>query len=245
MTAGPKSPPIMVIVPALNEQGAIAGVVRSVQAVMPGVPVLVIDDQSIDATVAVAEAAGAQVLRLPIHLGLGGCVQAGYKLAFEMGCDYVVRVDGDGQHDARDIPRILEALYSTGAEVVIGSRFVNGGGTHTSFARSAGIVFFRLLLRPILGKTIYDPTSGFVGVNRRALAVFARSFPLTYPEIEALVVLQRKRFRFHEIPCVMHPRRSGKSSITALTSLKYMMHVLLGVFVNILKIDPVAKSSRK
>ena len=235
----------MVIVPALNEQGAIAGVVRSVQAIVPGVPVLVIDDQSDDATVAIAEQAGAQVLRLPVHLGLGGCVQAGYKLAFEMGFDYVVRVDGDGQHDARDIPRILEALYATGAEVVIGSRFVQAGGTHTSFARSAGIVFFRLLLRPILGKMIYDPTSGFVGVNRKALAVFAHSFPLTYPEIEALVVLQRKRFRFHEIPCVMHPRRTGRSSITAITSLKYMMHVLLCVFVNILKIDPVAKSSRK
>ena len=245
MTGGPTLPRIMVIVPALNEQGAIAGVVRSVQAIVPGVPVLVIDDQSDDATVAIAEQAGAQVLRLPVHLGLGGCVQAGYKLAFEMGFDYVVRVDGDGQHDARDIPRILEALYATGAEVVIGSRFVQAGGTHTSFARSAGIVFFRLLLRPILGKMIYDPTSGFVGVNRKALAVFAHSFPLTYPEIEALVVLQRKRFRFHEIPCVMHPRRTGRSSITAITSLKYMMHVLLGVFVNILKIDPVAKSSRK
>ena len=245
MTGGPTLPRIMVIVPALNEQGAIAGVVRSVQAIVPGVPVLVIDDQSDDATVAIAEQAGAQVLRLPVHLGLGGCVQAGYKLAFEMGFDYVVRVDGDGQHDARDIPRILEALYATGAEVVIGSRFVQAGGTHTSFARSAGIVFFRLLLRPILGKMIYDPTSGFVGVNRKALAVFAHSFPLTYPEIEALVVLQRKRFRFHEIPCIMHPRRTGRSSITAITSLKYMMHVLLGVFVNILKIDPVAKSSRK
>jgi len=158
-----------------------------------------------------------------------------------MGFDFVIRVDGDGQHDPADIPRILEALESTGAEVVIGSRFIESGQKHTSLARSLGIVFFRLLLRPILGRTIYDPTSGFVGVNRRALEVFAASFPLTYPEIEALVVLQRKRFRFHEIPCVMLPRKSGKSSITPLKSLRYMLHVLLGVFVNILKIDPGAK----
>ena len=72
------------------------------------------------------------------------------------------------------------------------------------------------MLRPILGKPVRDPTSGFVGVNRTALALFSRSFPLEYPEIEALVVLQRKRFRFVEVPCVMRPRRTGRSTITAL-----------------------------
>jgi glycosyltransferase involved in cell wall biosynthesis len=232
---------VMVIVPALNEEKAVGEVVRATKAILPGVPVLVIDDHSTDGTAIVAANAGAQVLKLPVHLGLGGCVQSGYKLAFEMGFDFVIRVDGDGQHDPADIPRILEALESTGAEVVIGSRFIESGQKHTSLPRWLGIVFFRLLLRPILGRTIYDPTSGFVGVNRRALEVFAASFPLTYPEIEALVVLQRKRFRFHEIPSVMLPRRSGKSSITPLKSMRYMLHVLLGVFVNILKIDPGSK----
>ncbi len=99
--------------------------------------------------------------------------------------------------------------------------------------RSLGITFFRLVLRPILGKTVHDPTSGFVGVNRRALDVFSRSFPLEYPEIEALVVLQRRRFRFEEVPCKMRPRTTGRSSITAVKSLYYIVHVLLGVFVNV------------
>jgi glycosyltransferase involved in cell wall biosynthesis len=235
---------VMVIVPALNEEGAVGGVVEATKAALPGVTVLVIDDHSTDGTVNAAMNAGAQVLKLPVHLGLGGCVQAGYKLAFEMGFDFVVRVDGDGQHDPADIPRILAALESTGAEVVIGSRFVESGQKHTSVPRSLGIIFFRLLLRPILGKTIYDPTSGFVGVNRRALEVFARSFPLTYPEIEALVVLQRKRFRFHEIPCVMLKRKTGRSSITPIKSMVYMLHVLLGVFVNVLKMEPGAKGPK-
>ena len=93
------------------------------------------------------------------------------------------------------------------------------------------------MLRPILGKTVHDPTSGFVGVNRTALALFSRSFPLEYPEIEALVVLQRKRFRFVEVPCRMRPRRTGRSTITPFRSLYYMVHVLLGVFVNVLKFE--------
>ena len=67
--------------------------------------------------------------------------------------------------------------------------------------------------------------------------MFSRSFPLEYPEIEALVVLQRKRFRFVEVPCKMRPRRTGKSSITAAKSLYYIVHVLLGVFVNVLKFE--------
>ena len=228
---------LLVIVPAFNEEGAIAGVVRSIHEHVPGVPVLVIDDCSTDGTIAQAKEAGAEVLPLPHHLGLGGSVQAGYKLAHELGFSYVIRVDGDGQHDSRDIPRILETLKNTGSEMVIGSRFAEENGSRTGAVRSLGIRFFRLVLRPILGKPVHDPTSGFVGVNRRALDVFSRSFPLEYPEIEALVVLQRKRFRFEEVPCKMRPRVTGRSSITAVRSLYFIVHVLLGVFVNVLKFE--------
>jgi glycosyltransferase involved in cell wall biosynthesis len=228
---------LLILIPAYNEAGAIGGVVTEVGTVMPGVPVLVVDDCSADATVSLAREAGARVLALPHHLGLGGCVQAGYKLAFELGYQYVIRVDGDGQHDPRDIVKILGALERDDCEMAIGSRFVNGSGAHFGVLRASAIVFFRAVLRPILGKTVRDPTSGFVGVNRTALGLFSRSFPLEYPEIEALVVLQRRRFRFVEVPCRFRPRRTGRSSITAVKSLYYMVHVLLGVFVNVLKFE--------
>src|SRR5213079_616946 len=149
----------LVIVPAFNEQAAIAGVVREIREVLPGAPVFVLDDCSKYSTREVAFAAGAQVLSMPHHLGLGGCVQAGYKLAYELGYEYVIRVDGDGQHDARDIPRILERLVSSGCEMVIGSRI--SGGFRAGPVRSIGIAFFRAVLRPILGKPVHDPTSGF------------------------------------------------------------------------------------
>ena len=228
---------LLILIPAYNEAGAIGNVVTEVHMVMPGVPVLVVDDCSADDTISLARAAGARVLEAPYHLGLGGCVQAGYRLAFELGYDYVIRVDGDGQHDPRDIPQILETLQREGCEMVIGSRFVNGPGPNFGPLRAAGIAFFRAVLRPILGKAVHDPTSGFVGVNRTALGLFSRSFPLEYPEIEALVVLQRRRFRFIEVPCRMRPRQAGRSSITPIKSLYYIVHVLLGVFVNVLKFE--------
>jgi hypothetical protein len=228
---------LLVIVPAFNESGAIGNVVTDLHRYVPGVPVLVIDDCSLDGTVAAARSAGADVLPLPHHLGLGGAVQAGYKLAFELGYDFVIRVDGDGQHSAADVPRVYEALKNSGCEMVIGSRFVQKNGWKSSVARALGARFFRAVLRPILGQAVHDPTSGFVGVNRRALQVFANSFPLEYPEIEALVVLQRRRFRFLEVPCKMRPRTTGRSSITAVKSFYYIAHVLLGVFVNVLKYE--------
>ena len=233
----PAQSPLLIIVPAFNEQAAVGGVVQSIRQTLPGVPILVVDDCSVDETVGISRAAGAEVLALPHHLGLGGCVQAGYKLAYELGYQYVIRVDGDGQHDAGDIPLIYETLRKSGCQMVIGSRFLEMNGAHTSMVRSWGIRFFRLVLRPILGKAVHDPTSGFVGVNRSALEVFSKSFPLEYPEIEALVVLQRKRFKFEEVPCRMHPRKTGRSSITPLKSIYYIVHVLLGVFVNLLKYE--------
>lgn len=228
---------VLILIPAYNEEGAVGGVADEVRRVMPGVSVLVVDDCSLDETVKNARMAGARVLALPHHLGLGGAVQAGYKLAFELGFDYVIRVDGDGQHDPRDIPKILETLQREECEMVIGSRFVDGSGEHSGILRATGIVFFRAVLRLILGRSVRDPTSGFVGVNRKALSVFSSSFPLEYPEIEALVVLQRKRFRFVEVPCRMRPRNSGRTTITPLKSIYYMVHVLLGVFVNVLKFE--------
>lgn len=230
-------PGMLVLIPAYNEEAAIGKVVQEVREILPEAAVVVADDGSSDGTASAARAAGASVLSLPCHLGLGGCVQAGYRLAFELGYQEVVRIDGDGQHDPRYIPALLEALRSSGCEMAIGVRRGSPGGYNTTLLRRLGIHCFRLLLRPILGRPVSDPTSGFVAVNRRALEVFARSFPLEYPEIETLVVLQRRRFRFVEVAYQVRPRLAGRSTITPLRSLFYVIHVLLGVFVNVLRLD--------
>lgn len=244
MTPAPEPGSLLILVPAFNEEGSVGCVVREIRSVFPEVPVLVVDDCSLDATAAAARAAGARVMTLPHHLGLGGAVQAGYKLAFELGFQYVIRVDGDGQHDPAALPLIFEALRTSGCQMVIGSRFLGGRSYPTGLVRGLGIRFFRLVLRPILGQPVHDPTSGFVGVTRAALEVFSRSFPLEYPEIEALVVLQRRAFRFREVPCNFRPRMTGRSTITALKSMFYILHVLLGVFVNVLKYEGPRRRKR-
>ena len=203
---------LLVIVPAFNEEGAVADVVASIHRVLPHAPVFVIDDGSADGTAERAEKAGAEVFRLPHHLGLGGAVQTGYRFAFEHGYQTVVRLDGDGQHNADDIPSLLAAMAEGDYDMVSGSRFLVPNGYRPRTVRRFGSVLFSWILYPILGKRITDPTSGFVAVNRRALEVFSRSFPLEYPEIEALVVLKRKALRFSEVPTKMFPRTTGRSS---------------------------------
>jgi glycosyltransferase involved in cell wall biosynthesis len=228
---------ILLLIPAYNEEASIGYVIDEARRTVPGIDVLVANDCSTDSTAIVARRAGAEVLTVPHHLGLGGVLQAGYRLAYELGYDHVVRIDGDGQMDPRDIPVIIEALRTSEFEMVIGSRYLEQDGGHTSSVRSLGIRFFRAVLRPILGKSVMDPTSGFVGVSRKALEVFTNSFPLEYPEIEALVVLRRRAFHFVEVPCRIRARHAGKSTITPLKSVYYIVHVLLGVLVNILKFE--------
>ena len=228
---------LLILIPAFNEEGAVGGVVKEVRSAVPGTTVLVVDDCSVDRRAAKRTAPARKCWLCRIILAWAAAYKRGIAWRIRLGYDYVIRVDGDGQHDPRDIPVILKALEQGDCEMVIGSRFVEDNGTHTSLLRAAGIVFFRAMLRPILGRPVRDPTSGFVGVNRTALELFAATFPLEYPEIEALVVLQRKRFRFVEVPCRFRPRRTGRSTITTVKSLYYIIHVLLGVFVNVLKFE--------
>src|SRR5205807_20419 len=131
---------LLVLIPAFNEEGAIGSVVDEVRAVLPDVSVLVVDDASTDSTIEAGRRAGARILPLPHHLGLGGCVQAGYRLAYQLGYDYVIRVDGDGQHDPRYIPDILAALEREECEMVIGSRFMDGNGAYSGAVRGLGIL---------------------------------------------------------------------------------------------------------
>lgn len=216
---------IMVIIPAHNEAVTVGQVVHSVQTALPGTPVLVIDDHSEDSTARNAASAGAQVVRLPQQLGLAGCLRAGYRSALEKGFSTVVRIDGDGQHEAADIPELLRALHESGADVVVGSRFLTPRPWKTTLMRSIGIATLRYLLAGALGQTIHDPTSGFVGVKGRALELLANSHA-AYPEAGALIALKREGCCIREIPCRMYPRRAGRSSMTFVTSVRYTGSIL-------------------
>lgn len=226
---------ILVIIPALNEEGSVGKVVKEVKEHLPQVDILVVNDGSSDLTSKKAKEAGAVVLDLPFNLGIGGAMQAGYKYAFEKGYEIAIQVDGDGQHDPKEIPKLLQALEEKEVDMVIGSRFIGDSEFKSSMMRRVGISIFSRVISLIVGQKITDPTSGFRAVNRKAIQLFAFDYPQDYPEPEVLVLLHQCGLKVAEVPIGMSKRYAGESSITKLRSIYYMVKVLLAIFVDCFK----------
>ena len=224
------------IVPALNEEHSLPRVIDELRAFDPALDIVVVDDGSVDRTAEVAAANGARVLRLPFNLGIGGAVQTGFRYAFEHGYDFAVRIDGDGQHDPSQLDRVLAPVLCGEADIAVGSRFATeSDGYRSSRTRRFGIRLLARVVSRIVGQRVTDTTSGFQALNRHGIALFARDYPHDYPEVEATVMVFRHRLRLVEVPVTMRERRGGRSSITALRSVYYMVKVLLAIFVGLFR----------
>ena len=225
----------LAIVPAFNEAACVGRVIDEIKAFDPGFEVLVVDDGSTDGTAAVAAAHGARVARLPFNLGIGGAVQTGYRYAREHGFDLAVQVDADAQHDPAELPALVAPLLAGAADVSVGSRFAGTGSYRAPLLRRLGIGVFARTISLIVRQRVTDTTSGFRAVNRRGIALFAEDYPHDYPEVEATVMLVKHRLRLVEVAVVMRHRETGRSSITALRSVYYMVKVLLAVFIGLFR----------
>jgi glycosyltransferase involved in cell wall biosynthesis len=230
----PPSGTALAVVPAYNEAATIHGVVSALRRHAPDFDVLVIDDGSTDDTSRLARAAGARVVRPPFNLGIGGAVQTGFVFAREGAYDLMVQVDGDGQHDPQELPKLLEAMQP-GVDMVCGSRFLVKGEYLAPVSRRAGIHIFAWLLSRFVGQQVTDPTSGFRLYNRRAIKLFADDYPHDYPEVEAVLMLHAHQLRMLEVPVHMHERGSGQSSITRGRSVYYMIKVSLALLVGLMR----------
>jgi glycosyltransferase involved in cell wall biosynthesis len=230
---------LVAIVPAWNEAEVIGIVVGEIKRVRSDIEVVVVDDASQDDTAEVAEEHGATVLRLPFNVGIGGAVQTGFRYALEQGYARAVRLDGDGQHDASQIPRILAPIEDGTADLVIGSRFVDPGGTYRPpFGRRMGIRVFARLVSLLGGQRVTDTTSGFVALDRAGIELFAAQYPHDYPEVESTLVALRSGLRLAQVQVEMRERTTGASSITFIRSLYYIVKVTLALLVASLRRYP-------
>ena len=222
---------VLLIIPAYNEAANIQRVVDNLIQDFPQYDYVVVNDGSSDGTGELCMGKGYQVLNLPINLGIGGAVQTGYRYALKYGYDIAVQLDGDGQHDASYVKRLIEPLLSGEADVVIGSRFLRREGFQSSRSRRVGINILSDLIWLCTGKRIRDVTSGFRAVNRRFISIYAEDYPSDYPEPEAIITAVMHRGRVTEVPVVMKEREGGTSSITFRKSVYYMIKVTLAILV--------------
>jgi len=227
---------ILVIIPAFNEEARIEAVIAGVRAVLPEADVMIIDDGSCDGTAPAAAAAGAEIIRHPFNLGYGVAIQTGYKYALAKGYEFLVQIDGDGQHDPAGIPALLAPLQQGTADFVLGSRFLDGFSYRPPLLRRLGMDFFRRIVTTIIRQPVTDCTSGFQAFNREVMGFFSRDlFPCDYPDADVLISLHLTGFRIAEVPVRMSVGAAGKSMHSGIKPVYYVFKMLLSIAVTLLR----------
>ena len=232
-----KNSDLLVIIPAFNEAESIVKVIEDLQNIDRRLDILVVNDGSGDSTSAKAKATRcATVVDLPKNLGIGGAVQTGFKFAAQHNYQYAVQFDGDGQHVAAEIPKLVDRLNADGVNMVIGSRFLaKKGGFRSTFTRRMGIKIFEGLNSLLIRQRVTDNTSGFRAYDRSAIEFLARYYPVDYPEPETVILLGRNNFKIYEVATEMRERQAGGSSISGLKGGYYMVKVMLAVLMTALR----------
>jgi glycosyltransferase involved in cell wall biosynthesis len=206
-------PRILCLIPAHNEAANLAAVVDEVRGYRPDLDILVVDDGSTDETAEMLEHLDVRWLRLPERMGIGSAMRAGLRYAARLGYDLVLRMDGDGQHRADDIDRLLAPVCDGSADVVLGSRYASTGKQPMS-AR-LGQRLLAACLSALTRRRVTDPTSGFCAIGPRAVRVLAEHHPTGYPEPELRLFLSRNALSVVEVPVHARPRLGGSTSLTA------------------------------
>lgn len=225
-----RSPRLLAIMPAWNEEETVGTTVRELLDAVPEADVLVVDDGSLDRTVVRAREVGARVVSLPYNLGVGGAMRAGYKYARRFDYDQAIQVDADGQHDPKDIRRVLAGLER--ADISIGARFADRGSYEVSGPRRWAMVFLAAVISRVARTRLTDVTSGFRAANRRAIEQYCRHYPAEYlgDTIDSLVVALRSGLTVTQVGVEMRPRQGGKPSANPFKAAVYLFRSVSAVF---------------
>jgi hypothetical protein len=232
----------LVFIPAWNEAESVASVIDGVRERLSDVDVLVVDDGSTDKTAARAAEAGAAVASLPFNQGLGAALQTGYLYALREGYDFCAHLDADGQHPPAEVARLLEQVQADRADLVIGSRFHDGGAKagneeidgedyRATISRRIGISVFRFFLTLATRQRFTDTTSGMRAANRRVMELFSENYSPDFAEIESLQLAVREGLRVEEVPVRMLERAGGSSFLTPLRSSFFIFKGLIVLLV--------------
>lgn len=222
------------IVPAFNEEPNIGEVIEDLLSVAKPEQILIVNDGSEDGTFGKIRQYPVKHIDFCINLGVSSVMQAGFRFARKHGHSLVIQFDGDGQHIAEQSSKIIDAVSSGGCDIAIGARVEDREAT-SSFPRHLGGQVLSKLLKIFTGQTIQDPTSGFRTYSSQAIEKFADHFPDEYPEVESIILAHKFGLKIKEVPVEMRPRMSGRSSISFLGSLYYMLKVLLASAVMMLR----------
>lgn len=228
----------LIIIPCFNEGESLPNLIKEIrqtQIDLTNLDILVVNDSSTDNTLEIAKELAINVLDLPVNLGIGGAVQSGFLYAHLNSFDFVIQLDGDGQHIPAEIKKLIAAAEKTSADLIIGSRFLTKEGFQSSFLRRIGINYFFLINRLFTGLNIQDSTSGFRLLNKKLFTYAAFNYPDEFPEPESIVIFAKKGFKIVETPVIMRERQGGKSSIRWFSQFYYIIKVSIAMFFSYIR----------
>jgi hypothetical protein len=230
---------VLAIIPAFNEEENIGQVIKKIHIYAPYVDVLVVNDCSRDQTVPIAKALGASIVSHPYNLGYGAACQTGFKYAKRNGYDYVVQLDGDGQHDPACIPDLLKTVLDPKVDVAFGSRWLGLTEYKGPWLRKFGKFYFAWLASLLTHHQVTDPTTGFQALSKEVVAFYCTEvYPVDYPDADMIIILNRAGFQVKEIPVIMYQNHTGKSMHSGLIKpLYYGFKMMLSIFMTLLRDD--------
>jgi len=219
-------PRVLVVIPAYNEEKTIAAVIMKLRQIVPEFDRVIVNDGSKDNTRQVVNDLGEKQLALPCNIGYGPALQTGLKYALLQGYDIIVSMDADGQHQPEDAPRLVTALLTTRADMVIGSRFCEGQAYDTPFSRRMGQLLFSHLTRLFLDHRIYDTSSGFKVLRANACEVLVNGIFMDF-HIETIVHLSLLNLKIVEFPVTVLERTFGQSMHSIASVFQYPLKTVL------------------
>ena len=235
---------LLITIPSYNEQENLPSVLEDLKSYLPQIKamdwdcrIVIIDDGSADDTAKAAKKEMVNVIRLPVNLGYGAALQTGFKYAVEQDFDAVLSIDADGQHQPKDILKLLETFNSGDYDVILGSRFVEDTGYKTNWSRRLGIKMFSVVLRLLSGKKIADVTTGFQLLSRPVVQLFATEYPHDYPDAQVLLLLSVVGFRIAEVPVFVRERIHGESMHSSIKALLYPLRNILAIAILLLRVS--------
>lgn len=202
----------IVTIAAYNEQNIIGEVLKNISEEYE---VIVVDDGSTDKTVEICRKHGAKVVKHILNLGQGAAVLTGFKKALEFNCDYIIEMDGDGQHDPKDIPRFIEVMEENNEiDIVVGSRIL-GSSYKAPLFRKTFLPVFTWIINKISGYQLTDSMSGFRAFRaislRRCSSVLNNFIEPQYLASEMFIKFSKDKLKVTEIPIHIGSRGFGLS----------------------------------